>query len=356
VQQTGLKRDQYSIVELTDPDSLNLGYAEIKARLIEAAAARGDWRKIADYTGGTKTMTAALVLAAIELGWELSLVKGARTDLVQVVPGTEIAGLVNTWEVRARQQAALAQNLFNSHAYASAGATLESLLQLGPLSLPAQRSLRTWVGLCRGFDAWDRFDHQRAAHLLRPYQSQIVPQWIFLKQLTGGMAGSGYEAVSDLLLNAERRASRGRFDDAVARLYRALEMLAQLRLASREPPLSTSRLEVEKLPAGLRAVYRRRASQDQAGEIRLGLLEAYRLLQLLGDPLGAVFAAEQAQLLAVLEKRNHSILAHGLQPVNREAYLEVSALVESFIDGAFAAIKVARAGVQFPRMSFEIGP
>lgn len=42
----------------------------------------------------------------------------------------------------------------------------------------------------------------------------------------------GYEQVQDLILNAERRAVQERYDDAVARLYRAVEMVAQVRLQS----------------------------------------------------------------------------------------------------------------------------
>ncbi len=50
----------------------------------------------------------------------------------------------------------------------------------------------------------------------------------------------------DLLRNAERRAARGRYDDAAARLYRALEMLAQMRMGARSPALDSSRLNLAK--------------------------------------------------------------------------------------------------------------
>ncbi|MDB9309098.1 hypothetical protein PN471_10700 [Aphanizomenon sp. CS-733/32] len=47
---------------------------------------------------------------------------------------------------------------------------------------------------------------------------------------SNGTEGHGYEIVQDLILNAERRATQQRYDDAVGRLYRALELLAQIRL------------------------------------------------------------------------------------------------------------------------------
>ena len=36
--------------------------------------------------------------------------------------------------------------------------------------------------------------------------------------------------VEDLLLNAERRAIQGRYEDAIGRIYRAIELIAQIRL------------------------------------------------------------------------------------------------------------------------------
>lgn len=106
VAQTGLGEDKYKILELNEPDDLASCYAQLRPTLAQLRIEHLEWRLLADYTGGTKTMTAALVLAALENGYELSLVKGARADLVKVRNGTEMAALVNVSEVRARQQMA----------------------------------------------------------------------------------------------------------------------------------------------------------------------------------------------------------------------------------------------------------
>ena len=66
-------------------------------------------RFVADYTGGTKTMTAALVCAALQSDdVELQLVSGARRDLVGVVDGTEraMAPYLAAWKRYAYQEAA----------------------------------------------------------------------------------------------------------------------------------------------------------------------------------------------------------------------------------------------------------
>lgn len=348
VAQTSLTPEHYEIVALDEPDSLPECYAKVREALARLGAEREGWRRIADYTGGTKTMSVALVLAALEAGWELSLVTGTRPDLVKVLNGSEMAALVNAWEVRARQRLAEARELFNAYAYASAGALLAGLARTGPLSNALQREVTQWVALCRAFDAWDRFDHARARQLLEPYQSRFVRQWRFLKTLVGLERATGYEPVLDLVRNAERRAGRGRYDDAVARLYRALEMLAQVRLGQRETPLNTGDLDVSALPEGLRNRYE--ALRDPAdGKVQIGLRQAYTLLAELGDPLGEVWRRQCERVRNVLKKRNASILAHGSQPLGEGDFQEMHQIVQMFIEEGLAALGVKVQAPQFPR-------
>ena len=55
----------------------------IRERLQELIDKHPNARIIADYTGGTKTMSAALVLATYDKKIDLSLVTGPRTDQVK---------------------------------------------------------------------------------------------------------------------------------------------------------------------------------------------------------------------------------------------------------------------------------
>jgi CRISPR-associated protein (TIGR02710 family) len=314
-------------------------------------------RYIADYTGGSKSMGVGLAVAALESGWELSLVRGQRPDLVQVADGTEMAGLVNSWEVRARQRMDEARRLFDAYAYTSAGELLAGLLRQAPLSPEIERTIRKWVALCRGFDAWDRFDHATAAHVLGTIQSQIVPQWIFLKKLTGHTRSTGYEPVLDLVRNAERRAARGRFDDAVARLYRAIELLAQTRLNQREPPLNSSNLDIERLPEALWPPYKQmREINEMRGwgpEVKLGLMDDYILLVDLDDPLGKVFAPMQNRLRKVLKRRNLSILAHGGEPLDRVGYEDMYSIALMLINEGLTSLKIRASAPQFPLLGAD---
>ena len=343
VEQTSLTDDKYTLIELDEPDALDVCFIRIYEGLKEQMSQRAGWRKIADYTGGTKTMTAALVLVALELGWEVSVVKGNRTDLQKVLEGTEMATLVNTPEVRARQQLTQAEALFNQFAYASAAQLEESFPRAAPLSSELQHKIQRLVTLSRGFDAWDRFDHQRAYRILEPYQADIVPQWVFLKMIIEQTKGTGYEAVFDLINNAERRAKRNRFDDAVARLYRALEMFAQIRLRQRIPALDPSDLKLDLLPDSIRSKY-----ANQAEKIKLGLVQDYELLADLEDPIGKTFAEWRGKILDILKKRNDSILAHGITPCNKAVYSAMHEQTLEFLRQGLEALGVKVNSPQFP--------
>ena len=351
ITQAGLTSTDYEVTELAEPDAFRECYLTIWETLATHAASRPGWRSIADYTGGTKTMTAALSAAALDLGWELSLIQGTRTDLVKVRNGTEVAALVNSADVRARQALTTVRRLFDSYAYASAVELLQAQLRAAPLSPDLQREITAWVSLCRAFDAWDHFDHARARSLLEPYRSRCTESWVFLYRLTGPQ--SEYLPVMDLVRNAERRAARGRYDDAVARLYRALEMLAQLRLAARSPALDSSRLNTALLPADLQPAYAALAGDDDV--VRLGLRQDYELLQALGDPLGRIYGEHAAPLLQALSYRNASILAHGATPVTAHAWQDMHRSITRFVEAALKALKLRCKAPQFPK-SAEVDP
>lgn len=347
--QTGLWKEQYTTEELDDPDSLQDCYAKTQSALSKMMERFPNARYIADYTAGTKSMSAGLVLAALEVDWELSLVKGARTDLVKVVDGSQVAGLVNSWEVRARQRMEEARRLFNDFHYTAAEAILETILQTNPVSTTLQTTIHQWIAFARGLDAWDRFDHQDAMRRLSPYQGQAVPYWLYLKRITGVDAKqhSGYEPVFDLLRNAERRATQGRYDDAVARLYRACELFAQTRLQKRQQSLDSSNLDITLLPDHLHAKY---AALSDGGDkkIKLGLRQDYELLVDLGDPVGEVYQKAEKELLNALTSRNHSILAHGLKPLTNVEYRKVYHVIYQLIEQGCSKLNIRLEAPQFP--------
>lgn len=145
--------------------------------------------------------------------------------------------------------------------------------------------------------------------------------------IASAKADTKYAVVQDMLLNAERCAGRGRYDDATARLYRALEALAQLRLFSKYR-IRTSDVDINKIPYCSRKGYE---TKGKDGKIKLGLVEDYELLFKLEDPIGEVFKRKESDLREVLERRNRSILAHGFKSIKEGEYKDIKEATEKFI-------------------------
>ena len=123
-----------------------------------------------------------------------------------------------------------------------------------------------------------------------------------------------------MLANARRRAGEGRYDDAVARLYRAIEATGQLRLRT-EHGIDASKVPFDRVPESLREAWAP-YTQVHGQELQLPLQGVYRLLAALEDPLGALF--QKARLSdpekSPLTNRNQSILAHGYSPVSKKTF------------------------------------
>lgn len=131
--------------------------------------------------------------------------------------------------------------------------------------------------------------------------------------------GPTRERVADLIANARRCRRRGRYDDAVARLYRAIEAVAQCRLAGEHQISDTGHVPLDRLPGELRQTW---ANRLNGGAIFLGLQDDYELLASLGNPLGALFRELDLhdRKKSPLTARNQSILAHGFDAVSPKVF------------------------------------
>ncbi|WP_194745751.1 hypothetical protein [Thermaurantiacus tibetensis] len=150
-------------VPADDPDR---AFALILTRL-ERALAQGH-HVIADYTGGTKSMSGALMLAAAMTGGcDLRLMTGRRRDLRQVEDGTETPVDVPAEAVGLGRVLVSVANFTRQRAYQAALAVLPSE-QAVPASLPAAwtRRVALWRRWLTVMERWDRFDHAGALKLV----------------------------------------------------------------------------------------------------------------------------------------------------------------------------------------------
>jgi len=361
--------DRFQLVEL-EPDNLQQAYTAIAQTIRDLQAELGNRQLQADYTGGTKTMSVALGMAANDCGVPLFLTTGERRNIERVTRD-ELTGPVaaDAVTVQRRLDSFLTPMLQN-YDYAAAIGELRSMRAAHNLPPALAQRVQALYGCCLGFEAWDRFDHQGAWERLSgcmkwpelrsralslkcvlKSRAQIDPEF----ETDAAIDCHGYEVVEDLLRNAERRAHQQRYDDAVARLYRSLELLAQVRLGQAYG-IQTANVDPALLPEAVQAwIFELRASPDWP--IQLGLAKSYELLARLADPLGNCYQEQANAINDALQVRNYSILAHGFRPIDRDNYQyfqgKVAALVQSGIEACLPEGQ-SSASLQFPQQLTEI--
>lgn len=327
--QAGLTAEQYQTV-LTLSDDLDRIYLDC-TRAIEHIGQRFPNAKIAaDFTGGTKSMSAGLIMAALEHpNIDLQLVTGSRADLVKVQDGSQFTAQANSEQIRFQRLIAPYRQAWSRYAYSEAEAGLKNI------NPPSRNDLRgqytRFRDLSRAFAEWDNFNHAQALSILQPYApslSESMKTYIGIAMRLNNQNQVKRDAARlfDLYRNAERRSAQGRYDDAIARVYRLIEWTAQWLLESR-CGIKTGDLKPDQLPETMPL------KANRHGLIQVGLFDAWQLVKHKTDGAAARFIAEQENtLLNHIKIRNGSILAHGFEPIRCDDWQPIHAwLKENFI-------------------------
>lgn len=350
-------------------------------------------RIIADYTGGTKTMTTGLAMAAIDAGdVQLHLTISDRSRGQSALSGYSSPVAVSTAAIHAsRLRERELPALLKRHDYEAARQAVRRVQTLHDQDAGTTQWLQRLETLLVGLDAWDRFDHRRALEVLEGVNNKQLHQLLLfpLKRVIGSrrimdkeaeeqnwprMKGHGLEAVEDLLRNAERRAGQERYDDAVGRLYRAMELTEQLLLKIAVTDkvgaggIDTGAVDLDRLPAQIQTRWRHKAAAAGSAEsgkaLKIGLADGYDLLADLDHPTGLEWRHRRAELVNAIKTRNESLFAHGFRPVAYSGWRQLSELLGGFLQAAIERHSEAnggRSGVgltlpQFPTTLAELLP
>ena len=325
-----------------DPTSCIQIMAESLRQRIQEWLARGDdYGIVIDWTGGTKTMSAALALVAHK--WNntyFSYVGGTsrnKEGIGVVESGSETVYIcVNSWESLGYKVIEDALYAYEHGAFQEGSNRLRAVLrQIDQGDQTLKSEISTLASFMEGVDAWDKCDYRKAKgcyeHCNRKFndlkailhlnanhdatlKKHIRQALDHLKNLQAREGQRTVLQCHDLLANARRRKEEGRYVDAVARLYHAIEALGQVQLET-EWNLEASRVPVNALPCALQATWKPR--QDEDSRVKLGLQGVYEVLATLGDPLGKTFQEELRWHAkdSPLSRRNRSIAGHGFESV-----------------------------------------
>lgn len=356
-----LRNKKFSCELTSDEDDLEKIKMESSEIIKKMVKVYGKGGIIVDYTSGTKAMSAGLILAAIENEIAcISYISGKRNSEGRVISGGERIISFSPNEIYANKLFFEAINSFNRYQYNLSIDLLKRAVEL----FQDQKFIEKTNILSRISNAyflWDRFLLEKTLDVLKGLpDSSLCSEWgiknkirrhkeIVYKEVENKFCE---ERIADLFLNAKRRHEEGKYDDAVARLYRLLEYVAQFRIASngfyqvkeenKEP--DTSKLALNKIPGNLRGKYTE----------TIGLEKSYELLNDLKDPIGIKIFSElrrkDSALKSILVIRNNSILAHGFSPVKEERSEKLFDIIKQNLVEIFSGFDSLLKDADFPHI------
>ena len=310
---------------------------------------------VVDYTGGTKAMSAALVLATIDTCNSYSYIGGgpeskdARTKegLGVVIDGKEkYIYQQNPWDSLGIGELKVIDNLFSKARYASA---VEELNKIKDSVDSRLKDVYSLLGnICEAYYCWDVFKIKEANNLFNrsfknlsrysvcgnKYLDNLIDaidnnmKW--LEELWTNIAKSSDKPSSkayilfskDLIANAIRRAEREhKFEDAVARLYSSIEKLAKGMLL--EYGIDNSCTREDQIPVQLQDKFKKYSYYDSKTNSKLyryGFEASCELLSLCNSEFGARYSKQKREMEKLMNIRNSSVLAHGMIPVTEDTY------------------------------------
>jgi CRISPR-associated protein (TIGR02710 family) len=290
---------------------------------------------VVDYTDGTQSMVMAIALASMDHCTRFIFAKSGETP-------TLIES--NPWDQKAADESKQAAYQFNQGRYALSRMIFSRLQER--VSGGSKPLYKAFSDLADGYDLWDGFKHQKALEKLKgakkalelssvfggpagikPILAAVGDNLLFLEKVMMAQRHPDRTIFLDLLANAQRRAQLyHHYEEGMVRLYRALEVLAQIEL-EKKYGINPQDVRLEQIPENVREDFRRCLTSELDGKIKLTLYAAYQLLKAIGNPLGQSFFSLWPQIKLVLDVRHHSILAHGFEPIAPERYKELWDLI-----------------------------
>ena len=387
IEETGITN--YEFKELDDHESVDDAFVK-SLECIHELKEKG-FAVVGDFTVGTKPMVAGLVMACIEEKCEYKYLGESSDDAREYGMGPVKSGFEKTkdqenpYENYAINEFKSGKEFFDKYQFVAARENFsqaESKLKICDL----KKRSKIFIKIVDFYDQWDKFNDEikikdglnnlesiklnefLETEILKPIENdddlkkyfkneipnfyrQLKKNKLFLDKKISP-TNDIYKHINyylpDLLNNAERRIEEGKYDDAVARLYRSLELVAQLRLY-RYKFIDKNSLNGNKSFSVLKDEVNKKANQAEIAEIinknvgrwkynkkflNLDLGASYRLLNIISKSRTDDFN-ESTQVLVKnyyrvhnnFQKRNTSILAHGLRPLNENDAKKLFALM-----------------------------
>lgn len=341
----------------------NLDEVFLKSREIISELKEKDYDIRVDFTGGTKTMSAGLVLSSIGQGCKHSYIGSKdlngrdKSGLGVVLDGHElITEQEDPYGSYAILEFERGKLFFDNYQFKAAKINFEDAKDKSK-SENLKKLADVYLGIVNLYDLWDKFDIKKSKNVmlntalnallknikkdenifdnfLKEYphfigqmeiNSKFLERKISDKKLINSENINYY--LPDLLNNAQRRIDEGKYDDAIARLYRSIELIAQIELTRLgfidEKILSTGKVFKIKKSAITNLPYDSPIKskvmswhefKKESSVFKVGLYRNYILLNGLDVDFAKKYLKDD-NIQNKINLRNESILAHGLKRI-----------------------------------------
>ena len=329
-----IEGQDYEIVLLEQVDNFNSCFEAFEQKIWQLDIfSEEKYEIIMDYTSGTRTMSAAMACCGMFYSKDLITVSGDNKNGI-VTPGTESIQYQNLYKVYDKFSLMRIRNYFNANRFYTASEILENIVD-------EKINKENLLNLVKAYYAWDNMDFIVAYDYLTKVDldgfelSEIKDDLKINLKALGAIVRSPHEnlkncyILASLINNSIRRAEEYKYDDAIARLYRAFELIAQIRLSTYR--LISSDLDIDVLlEKNVNQEFIDSLEKTRVdGKIKIGLIKDFEVLAELGDDLGLYFAENRNKINNLTIKRNNSILAHGLESLDKDDFDQFEELVEN---------------------------
>lgn len=352
-----------TIIHTPDVNNLTVCYQTFREQVLTILETSPPLESLlCNITGGTKPMSAALMMLATEFQLPMTYVGGTARDkdgVGIVKAGTELTlPQQNPWETLGLIELRRVKFLWDSANFTAAAGLLAATGQR--LANPLWQTLSR---LAEAHAARLRFDFKTADNLLKkvrrdlpdhhPLQSELYAlrkTCDTLAKSSSPGAGNPQLLLSELLASSDLAASQHRYEDAAARLYRAIEFWAQIHLYElSDGSYWNGKLRFQKtednsdgppypIPSALlEKEFLQSIRCHDTYPKRLALTEILLALDALqfapAQPIAAdiLRGRKDSRFIRLTTKRNESILAHGSVAVTRDKFLQMEATLRDLI-------------------------
>ena len=320
---------------------------------------RKNYKVIGNFTAGTKPMSAGLAMACVERRCGYEYGDGERDEKTGMsISFKENIIQDNPYEKYAINEFKRGRWFFNKYQFL---ASLENFKHASEILDGGNLKTRSdmLVKIVSFYESWDKFNDKNLKNDLKEILNQIndtneLYEYLtlefpdFYNQMNRNLEFLDKKDnpmcyLPDLLNNAKRRICEGKYDDAVARLYRTLELVAQLQLFKYHIVDEKTFREEKRFQIDVDKLKKKKSYEKISAKFntrydyldRLDLTKDYLLLELLSedssydlDKSSQYLVKSFKNIRSRVELRNKSILAHGLKPLNERDALDIYKIIK----------------------------